>query len=352
MTSPRRPARSTRPEAAPGARTSRSKSHTRFLNQLARADVGTVLRNEMLRDHGRWRIGGPADLLVEPHRVTHILTVLELTRAAGVPLVVIGDGCNLLFGDEGVRGVVMKIGRRLSRMSIQGSRVSAEAGIWVPGFARRVGAAGLTGIEHIIGIPGSLGGLIVMNGGSQRRSIGEVVENVDIIERDGTRRRVPGNQCGFRRRTSVFQSSGAIVVGVELVFERGDPGVMRGAMLEILRSRRLKFPLKLPNCGSVFLSGGEMYERFGPPGAIIERAGLKGLRVGDAQVSHKHANYIVNLGKARASEVLELIRRVRQAAYDRTQVWMDCEVRYVSTDGDIRPAHEVLRGDPCQPEHP
>jgi UDP-N-acetylmuramate dehydrogenase len=326
--------------------------HDAFLDELTRHDIGTVRRHELLRDHGHWRIGGPADLLIEPHCIEHIQAVLECTRSADVPLVVIGDGCNLLFADEGVRGVVMKIGRQMSHLSVVGSRVHAEAGAWIPGLARTVGALGLSGIEHVVGIPSSLGGLIVMNGGSLRRCIGEVVTWVDIIEPDGRQRRMPKEACGFRRRVSVFQTSSAIVVAAELKCERGDPRAIRRAMLEILRSRRKKFPLKLPNCGSVFVSGGEIYERFGPPGAVIEQAGLKGLRLGDAQVSHKHANYIVNLGKATAAQVLELIRRVRQTTYDRTQVWMDCEVRYVSPDGEIRPAHEALPEQHVEAKHP
>ncbi len=322
--------------------------HDRFLDVLARQNIGTVRRNQLLREYSRWRIGGPADLLVEPHCIEHIQAVLECTRNSDIPLVIIGDGCNLLFSDEGIRGVVMKIGRRLSRVSVHGSRVRAEAGAWIPGLARLIGAAGLVGVEHTVGIPSTLGGLIVMNGGSQRRGIGEVVDCVDVVERDGRRHRVSKEQCDFRRRASVFQGTGAIILGAELVFERGDPSTIRRTMLDILRSRRLKFPLKLPNCGSVFVSGGEMYERFGPPGAVIEQAGLKGLRIGDAQISERHANYIVNIGKAKALEVLKLIHMIREATHERTGVWMDCEVRYAASDGDIRPAHEALTRLPCE----
>jgi UDP-N-acetylmuramate dehydrogenase len=328
---------------AAGAKGDPDAAHRReALAALASLDVGTVHFDEPLRDHGNWRIGGPADLLVEPHDTTHILRLIESTRSAAVPLVVIGDGCNLLFGDAGVRGVVMKIGRRMSRLEIEGERIWAEAGAWIPGLARTVGSAGLTGIEHVVGIPSTLGGLIVMNGGSLRRSIGEVVEWVDVIERDGSRSRLPQGECGFRRRTSRFQGGGAIVVGVQMRCERGDRQEIRRSMLDILGDRRRKFPLKLPNCGSVFVSGGDIYHRFGPPGAVIEQAGLKGLRVGDAEVADRHANFIVNRGRASAADVLETIDRVRRTVFERTGIWMDCEVRFVAPNGEIRPAHEVL----------
>ncbi len=330
---------------APPVSVRESEQRREALEALAGQDVGSVRFDEPLRDLGNWRIGGPADLLVEPHHTDHILRLLEGTREAGLPLVVIGDGCNLLFGDEGVRGVVMKIGRHISQLDIDGETIRAEAGIWIPGLARAVGAAGLTGIEHVVGIPSTLGGLIVMNGGSLRRSIGEVVEWVDVIERDGRRHRIPGDECGFGRRTSRFQTSDSIVIGAELSCARGDRREIRRRMLEILGDRRRKFPLKLPNCGSVFVSGGDIYHEFGPPGAVIEQAGLKGLRIGDAEVSHLHANYIVNRGRARAVEVLEVIDRVRRTVFKSTGIWMDCEVRFVSPDGDIRPAHEVLAAD-------
>jgi UDP-N-acetylmuramate dehydrogenase len=318
-------------------------SHRReALEALAAREIGTVHFDEPLREHGNWRIGGPADLLVEPHDTAHVLQLIESTRSADLPLVVIGDGCNLLFGDAGVRGVVMKIGRRMSRIEIEGERVWAEAGAWIPGLARTVGSAGLTGIEHVVGIPSSLGGLIVMNGGSMRRSIGDAVEWVDVIERDGSRSRLSKAECGFRRRTSRFQGGGAIIVGVQMRCERGERHQIRRSMLDILCDRRRKFPLKLPNCGSVFVSGGDIYHRFGPPGAVIEQAGLKGLRVGDAEVSERHANFIVNRGRASAVDVLETIDRVRRAVFERTEIWMDCEVRFVAPSGEIRPAHEVL----------
>jgi len=312
------------------------------LNRIARADVGTVRRDEPLRPHSTWRIGGPADLWIEPHGADHVVNFIRAVRADPVPFVVVGYGSNLLFDDAGLRGAVLMCGRRMARFSIDGATVWAQAGVTVPRLALSAGRAGLTGLEHTIGIPGTLGGLVAMNGGSKRRSIGEVVRTVTVVTRDARTEVLPAEACGFGYRTSRFQGGGETIVEVTLELAPGDRETIRRDMLDVLRSRRAKFPRREPNCGSVFKSEGDMYERFGPPGKVIEDAGCKGWREGDARVSLKHANFIVNLGGASSADVLRLIRRVREAAHARTGLWMPCEVKYVSPAGRVMSADEAL----------
>lgn len=297
--------------------------------------------NEPLRNHCTWRIGGPADFFVEPSW-EQIALLFRFTRAHGIPVIVIGKGSNLLFADAGLRGVVVKIGRRLSRFTITGTTVRAESGILASRLARAVGAAGLSGLEHVVGIPGTLGGLVAMNGGSQRKAIGDCVETVRVVDSVGNSRSLTREQCHFGYRASVFQERELLITEVELKCHRGDACATRRKMLSILRDRRRKFPRKQPNCGSVFLSGGEMYRQFGPPGRVIEDAGLKGLRIGDAQVSQQHANFVVNLGQASSSDVLELIGVIRQRVHQRTDLWLACEVQYVHPSGTVTPASDVL----------
>ena len=305
------------------------------------ADDGDARRDEPLRDHSRWRIGGPADWFVEPRSANGVAIALRAAFRMGVPVVVIGHGSNLLFDDGGVRGLVLKVGGNMSNVAIDGTGVRAQAGVWMPKLARMVGGGGLTGLEHTIGIPGTMGGLIVMNGGSRGRSIGDVIRAVDVVDPDGRMQAVAPQTCEFSYRRSVFQTSRSIIVSAELQFQRGCRREIRRRMLDDLRERRRKFPLKMPNCGSVFVRGVEMYERFGPPGKVIEDTGLKGLRVGDAEVSRVHANFIVNRNRARASDVLELIRLIRGRVHERTGTWMECEVRHVASTGEIRAAHEL-----------
>lgn len=209
----------------------------------------------------------------------------------------------------------------------------------MPGLARKAMLAGLGGLEHTIGIPGTLGGLVLMNGGSQRKGIGENVRRVWIVDQAGQQLELSREECAFSYRKSALQGSGAVVVKVELQCERQKPQLIRQLMLQDLRERRRKFPRKQPNCGSVFLSTSEMHATVGPPGKVIEDAGLKGSRIGKAEVSQQHANFIVNLSGATSHDVLHLIAHIRQVVRERIGFELCCEVRYVSPLGAIMPAH-------------
>lgn len=304
--------------------------------------AGELRLDEPLARHCSWRIGGPADILVEPGSPGQVAAVIRHARTRAIPFLVIGQGTNLLFDDAGLRGVVVKIGPRLSRLEIDGERIYAEAGVWVPHLARTAARAGLSGLEHTIGIPGTLGGLVAMNGGSQRRGIGDNVVQVTIVDREGERAVLNREECRFGYRSSRLQEIGAVVVAVELACTPGAPGRMRQEMLADLRERRRKFPRKgEPNCGSVFLSTAQMHATVGPPGRIIEAAGLKGYCLGGAEISPRHANFIVNRHAATCRDVLALIAHVRRTVREKIGFDLRCEVRHVSAAGEIRPADEV-----------
>lgn len=293
-----------------------------------------------LSELGRWKIGGPADLVVEANHEQALGNALRLVSESNAPFMVIGDGSNLLFDDEGFRGVVIRITRRMAELRISGDVVTAQAGIWVPVFARRIGCGGLSGAEHTIGIPGTLGGLIVMNGGSQRKGIGSHLVEAVCLDMEGNRHILSQADCHFAYRKSALQRLSLIVVEATFQFLRGDRTKIRHEMISIMAERRRKFPIKLPNCGSVFLSDPAMYDTVGPPGKAIEEAGLRGRRIGDAQIAPAHGNFIVNLGNARSQDVLALIQLIRHTVHARTNFWMNCEVRHVYPDGRIVPAHE------------
>ncbi|MBX3175995.1 MAG: UDP-N-acetylmuramate dehydrogenase [Candidatus Hydrogenedentes bacterium] len=298
-------------------------------------------RDVSLRKYASWRVGGPVDWLVHPESVAQLSAVLAACHERGVPILIIGHGTNLLFDDAGFRGVIIRIAENLSAFSIAGNRITAEAGVWVPQIARAAGRAGLAGLEHTIGIPGTLGGLVVMNGGSKRQSVGDCVAWVRVLGPDGSERTLTQSECQFAYRSSLLQRGGQVVAEVGLCCGPGDPAAMRREMLAILRDRNGKFPRKQPNCGSVFVGGGEMFQRFGPPGKVIEDTGLKGMRIGDAKVSEQHANFIVNLGEATSRDTLALIHLIRDRVHERTGLWLQCEVRYVSTAGAVLPASEL-----------
>ena len=314
--------------------------HSSALRQLAAEISGVVHFNALLAEHNSWQIGGPADLLIEADSPQQVATVVRFARTKQIPLVVIGQGTNLLFDDAGVRGIVLKIGAQMEQITIDGQQIIAEGGAWVPQLARLSMRAGLTGLEHCIGIPGTVGGLVIMNGGSQRKGIGENVKKVWIVTATGEEQIFSQADCAFAYRKSALQGTGAVVVKAELECLPGERHEIRREMVTDLRERRQKFPRKQPNCGSVFLSTTEMHASVGPPGKIIEEAGLKGARIGAAEISRQHANFIVNLGGASSADVLALIKKIRETIRTTIGFELDCEVRYVSPDGQISPAHK------------
>jgi UDP-N-acetylmuramate dehydrogenase len=320
-----------------------TESYSEKIKLLAASDIGQHQFNALLAEHNSWQIGGPADLLVEPSSVDQVATVVRFARQYDIPLMIIGEGTNLLFDDAGLRGIVMKLGEKFAKVDVEAGCILAEAGAWVPGLARKAMQSGLRGLEHTIGIPGTIGGLVLMNGGSQRKGIGENVSRVWIVDGEGDQKILSRDECDFSYRHSALQGTGSIVVKVELECEQGDPKQIRRMMLEDLRERRRKFPRKEPNCGSVFLSTSEMHASVGPPGKVVEDAGLKGTRIGNAEVSHQHANFIVNRGGASSRDVLDLVAHIRKVVFAQIGFDLCCEVRYVSPQGKIMPAHQALR---------
>jgi UDP-N-acetylmuramate dehydrogenase len=283
-------------------------------------------------------------VLVEPDTVEELRSVVHLVRETGTPWAVIGAGSNILFDDAGFRGVIVRLGPGLGRVACDpaSGSVTAGAAVWVPSFVRRVAGAGLRGCEHAIGIPGTLGGLLVMNGGSQGHGIGEQVEEVTIVDTAGRVEVLDRAACGFSYRDSAFAHRDAVIVEARFSYDRADPDALRREMLALLRERRAKFPRKLPSCGSVFLSDPKQYAQAGPPGKMIEQAGLKGRCCGAALVSPQHANFIVNQGGATSADVLGLLREVRDEVRARTGVLMGSEVLYLAPQGPMAPAHTVL----------
>ena len=328
----------------------RDNVRTRILEQnrdsrlvaLQRLIPGDVELGVPLAPTTRWRIGGPADALVTPSSRDTLAIALKFLRENAVRHVIVGDGSNLLYDDAGFRGAVVRIGRAFGGFSAYpDGRVTAGAGLWVPTFVRGVIDAGLSGAVHAIGIPGTLGGLVVMNGGSQRKGIGEHVVAVEILDADGTVVRLDRDALGFAYRTSHLQERGAVMLSAEFRFEPGDVHALRREAIAILASRRAKFPRVRQNCGSVFVSDPKLYALIGPPGLAIEQAGLKGLSRGDAQISPDHANFIVNNGAARSADVLALIDIARTRVAEMSGVAMLAEVRHLDPYGRLRPAHEV-----------
>ena len=298
-------------------------------------------RQEPLWRHSTWKIGGPADFLVEPSSISELVAALEFAATNDLPRLIIGGGSNLLFADAGYRGLVVKLGDSLAQILVDDTQLEAQAGAASSSLAWRASESGLSGIEHVVGIPGTLGGLLCMNGGSLRKSIGEVVIWVDVLREHGAIERLPVQECGFEYRTSRFQSENMVIVGARLQLIPQPASSVRAEMVRIIDDRR-RFPLALPSCGSVFKGSSELFAAIGAPGQAIEACGLKGSQIGQVQVSPVHANFITNLGLGSACEILQLMARVRSAVHARFGCWMQAEVRYVCPNGQVVPAHEAI----------
>lgn len=301
-----------------------------------------VFKNISLSEISRWKIGGIADCIIRPKNAQEVSKLVKYLHTANLPFMVIGSTSNLLFPDEGVRAVIIQIGNRMSDYTINDKRAWVQAGKWVPGLARNIAQAGLSGIEHTAGIPGTIGGLICMNGGSQRKGVGSHVSSVKAVSPTGEIIEFTKENCGFEYRTSIFQKNNHIIVEGELEFDTvRSYSEIRDEMLGILRSRRAKFPQKLPNCGSTFISNPDIYKKYGPPGKVIEDLGYKGFKIGDAQISKNHANFINNIGNAKAKDVLMLIQKIQKSVFEHTGFDMKAEVKFVDKNGNIKPAHLV-----------
>lgn len=283
--------------------------------------VRDVRRDAPLARHVAFRVGGPADLLVIPRGVEELRGVVRVLSGDGIAPVIIGAGSNLLVGDRGVRGVVVKIGKGLDHVGIDGERVTAEAGVGLPALALRTARIGLAGLEFAAGIPASVGGAVVMNAGAHGRAMEDVTETVDVITPEGDRR-LDRATMEFAYRSSVLQQQPWVVIAAAMRLRQGEPAAIMDRLNTWLAHRGATQPIGPPSSGCVFRN---------PPGdhagRLIDLSGGKGLTVGGARVSEIHANYIINEGGATASAVVALAELVRVRVQDRTGISLDLEVK-------------------------
>ena len=316
-----------------------------LIEELHRLVSGTISVNVNLAKLSRWKVGGIARCIIEPSSINELKKLIIFFNKRKVHYIVIGETSNILFSDFGLKVPCIKIGTKLSGIEKKNNIVNVESGVWIPKLARTLMNMGLSGAEHICGIPGTFGGLIYMNGGSNRQSISESVITVTSITPKGDICIRKVDNCKFSYRNSIFQYSDDIIVSAELKFDHKDKKLIRNDMLSILHTRKNKFPNKLPNCGSVFKSNPSMYEKVGAPGKIIEVLGFKGHCVGDAIISPLHANFIVNNGKASSSDIVALINLVKDSVLINTGYDMEVEIKFLSSNGYFKCPSKVVDGD-------
>lgn len=307
------------------------------LQQIPDLDVQT---NVPMSAHTSFGIGGPADILVIPHTVEALAGAMSAVHAAGQKPLVIGNGTNLLVLDNGIRGVVIKVANGLSRVAVEGDLITAECGVRMASLCRACADLGLSGLEWAAGIPGTLGGALAMNAGANGGEIGQATEWVRVVWPTGDLETLDRSQLSFGYRTSCFRTMGVVVAQAGLRLVPCEPAVVLERVCAKIEERCQKQPLAMPSAGCVFKRPEGDYA-----GRLLEQAGAKGMRVGDAVVSTKHANFIVNEGHATAADVLELIRRVRARVLERFGVELDTEICVVGEGADPQ-SPPAAAGDP------
>ena len=295
-----------------------------LLDQTAQA-LGCPLRaDEPMARHTTFQIGGPADRFLTVENAAQLQGLLSCLRQAGIPYLVLGKGSNLLVSDKGIRGAVLHLGGDFKKVEVlpDGRTLRAGAGAPLASVCALARERSLTGLEFAWGIPGSVGGGAYMDAGAYGGEMRDVVSRVLHLGPDGAPGEARGEELCFGYRKSRYTGGEDIITAVEFTLQPGDPAAIAGKMEELMARRKDKQPYDMPSAGSVFKR-----PQNGFAAALIEQCGLKGRRVGGAQVSEKHAGFIVNTGGATCQDVLELISVIRKTVEEQTGTRLECEVR-------------------------
>ncbi len=293
--------------------------HAGTLQQL----FPTAKLDEPLRRYTAWKIGGPADALLEPRGAEELISAVRKARDHGVPVTILGGGTNVLILDGGVRGLTIRLAKSLTNVEFDGNRVTADAGVLYPVLANTTAARGLAGLEFATGIPGTVGGAVYMNAGAYGSETVEVLDWADVF-RDGEIVRMTNEDLQLSYRHSVLhERPGWIVLRAGYTLAPGDSAHLKARVKEF-RAQRMNGSPNRPSCGSTFKRPEGDF-----PGRVIEAAGLKGTRIGQLEVSSVHANYLVNLGGGSAKDALKLIELVRETVYEKLGVKLESEVRVI-----------------------
>lgn len=286
-----------------------------------------VQENISLAGYTTFRIGGPADVLVQAGEEEQLEKVLAWCRESGRPWILLGRGSNVLVDDAGFRGTVILLDGTLAQIEVRGDQITAGAGASLARIARTALEHELTGAEYAAGIPGTLGGAVYMNAGAYGGEIGRTVSSIRYLDKEGIHEIGP-EEAGFEYRSSRFMRENAIVLGAEMTLQPGDRQAIMDRMQELAEQRKSKQPLEYPSAGSMFKRPEGFFA-----GKLIQDAGLAGYSVGGAQVSEKHCGFVINRGNATAEDVRELVRQVADRVEQTFGVRLEPEVRYLSQEG-------------------
>ena len=291
------------------------------METLSTITKGSFLKDEAMAKHTSYRIGGPANAYITPRDKDDLSQILQFANQHGIATYFVGSGSNLLVADEGIDGLVITLGKSLKRLEITGATVFAESGVMLGKMVKECISRNLSGVESMIGVPGTLGGALVMNAGAFGGEISNYLKHVTVMEMDGQEKQYQPGDISFSYRHSTFPDD-EIVISAEFELIQSDKETVQEKRAVASGGRKATQPLKFRSAGSVFKNPKE-----GAAGYYIDQAGLKGTKVGDAEISPIHANFFVNHGKAKASDVVELIRLARETVHDKFGIMLDLEVK-------------------------
>ena len=283
-----------------------------------------VFTEEAMSQHTTFKIGGPADYFLMPDKGEDVGRVIKICKEKEIPYFILGNGSNLLVGDGGYRGAVIQIYRNMSSVTVEGNEVTAQAGALLSAVAAAAKNASLTGFEFAGGIPGTIGGAVVMNAGAYGGEMKDVLTEVTVMNAEGDIFTLPTEELELGYRTSIIKTAGYIVLEAKIRLKEGDPEVIRETMKDLTIRRTTKQPLEYPSAGSTFKRPEGYFA-----GKLIMDSGLAGYQVGGAQVSEKHCGFVINAGGATARDVRTLMDNVRDIVYKKYGVTLEPEVKFL-----------------------
>lgn len=285
-----------------------------------------IVLNKSLKSHTYTHLGGNADYFITPRTYEEVQQIVAFAHEESIPFILLGNGSNLIIKDGGIRGIVMYLGQ-LCDITIEENKVIAQSGALIADVSKRAYEAGLTGLEFSCGIPGSIGGALFMNAGAYGGEVKDVLESALIVTRTGELRTVQASELDFAYRKSNIPDNKWIVLEARFALKAGDPVEIKALMDDLTEKRQSKQPLEYPTCGSVFKR---------PPGyfagKLIQDSGLQGVEIGGAQISLKHAGFIINKNNATANEYIALIEHAQKVVKEKYGVELEREVRIIGED--------------------
>ena len=294
-----------------------------FLDRVTEIiDKDRVFTNEPMSKHTTFRIGGPADYFVCPENIEEVQKVVCLCNEMDMPFYLLGNGSNLLVGDKGYRGVIIRLYKQMDKIEVSGTKIKAQAGALLVKVANEACKNGLTGLEFAGGIPGTLGGAVMMNAGAYGGEMKDVLEEVTVLTKEGEILTLNKEELELGYRTSIIGRKGYIALEVILRLKEKNADEIRAYMNELREKRVTKQPLEYASAGSTFKRPEGHFA-----GQLIEQAGLRGFQVGDAQVSEKHCGFVINRGQATAKDVMDLMREVSAKVEEKFGVTLEPEVK-------------------------